>query len=168
MADPFIPEDDSYESQPQYASPLMNFDSATLFAMLLQFVVGIAALYYALPNFIAGMLLFSLITDLSSQIFIIVWGILPIIGIVQIYFGYRLYKKKPETIGKAIIIDVFAILLFGIDIVISFFEDLLISYPEVIAFFAMNIGLVILLNMASVRSQFESQADSHQSEYYQY
>ena len=168
MADPFIPEDDSYESRPQYASPLMNYDSASLFTLILQFISGIAALYYALPSFFTLMLFFSLITDLSTQIFLIVWGILPIVGIVQVYCGYRLYKKKPETIGKAIIIDVFAILLFGIDIVISAFEGLLIPYPEVIAYFGMNIVLVILLNMASVRSHFESQTDSHQSGSYQY
>ena len=78
----------------------------------------------------------------------IVWGILPIVGIVQVYFGYRLYKKIPETIGKAIIIDVFAIILFGIDIVISFFEGILIPYPDVIGYFGVNILLVILLNMA--------------------
>ena len=168
MADPFIPEDDSYESQPQYASPLMNYDSASLFALALQVIAGISALYYALPSFITGLLFFSLITTFSTQIFMIVWGILPIVGIVQVYIGYRLYKKKPETIGKAIIIDVFAILLFGIDIVISFFEGLLIPYPEVIAYFGMNIVLVILLNMVSIRSQFESQRGSHQSEYYQY
>lgn len=168
MADPFIPKDDSYESRPQYASPLMNFDSATLFALLLQFVVGIAALYYALPSFFTGLLFLSLITDLSTQIFMLVWGILPIVGIVQIYFGYHLYKKKPKTIGKAIITNIFAILLFGIDIVISAFEGLLIPYPEVILYFGMNFLLVILLNMASVRTQFESLSGSYQSESYQY
>jgi hypothetical protein len=168
LADPFIPEDDSYESSPQYASPLMNYDSASLLTLALQFIAGIVALYYALPNFITGLLLLSLITNLSTQMFMIVWGILPIVGIVQLYFGFRLYKKKTETIGKAIIIDVFAILLFGIDIVISFFEGLLITYPEVIAYFVMNILLVILLNMASVRTQFESLLGSYQSESYQY
>lgn len=164
----FIEDNEPSEPRQQYASPLMNYDTGVLAALILQFVSGGAALYYAVPGLITGLLLFSFITTLTLQIYMIVWGILPIVGIVQIYFGYRLYKKSPGIIKKAVFVNVFAILLFGVDIVISGFENLLFAYPEVLLYFGMNILLVILLNMESIRSQIGSRATSNQSEYFQY
>ncbi|MFW9870011.1 MAG: hypothetical protein ACFFFO_12875 [Candidatus Thorarchaeota archaeon] len=161
-------EDEPYEPQPQYASPLMNFETMTLFTVVLQIIAGLVALYYAVPGFITILLFASYIVDLSTQIYTIVWGILPIIGIMQLYFGYRLYKKKSGTVGKALIIDMIAMLLFGIDIVISAFEGLLIPYPEVIGYFAMNVALLVLLNMGSVRKDLGHQTGTSQSDYFQY
>ncbi|MFW9927160.1 MAG: hypothetical protein ACFFDM_10390 [Candidatus Thorarchaeota archaeon] len=161
-------DDGPYEPQPQYASPLMNFQSMTLLTVVLQFIAGVVALYYALPGFITILLILSYITDISTQIYMIVWGILPIVGIVQIYFGYRLYKKEAGTIGKALIADAIAVVLFGVDIVISAFEGLLFPYPEVIGYFAMNVVLLILLNMTSVRNDLESQSSGFQPDYFQY
>ena len=50
-------EDVPSEPEPQYASPLMNFDSGTILAIIMQCGAGIAALYYALPGFITLVLL---------------------------------------------------------------------------------------------------------------
>ncbi|MFW9795058.1 MAG: hypothetical protein ACFFEE_12190, partial [Candidatus Thorarchaeota archaeon] len=73
------PEDDEpYQPQkPQYASPLMKYDTYSLFALVLQFGIGVIAIYYALPGFITTILLISYVADLNTQIFMIVWGILP-------------------------------------------------------------------------------------------
>ena len=147
----------------------MNYDSGALFALVLQFGVGFVALYYALIGFIFAVLFSTIfIWTSSTLVFIVVWGILSIVGIVQSYFGYRLYKRIPGAIRTAIIVNVVAVILYGIDIVASVIDNILLPYPEVLLYFGLNVLLVILLNMSSVRNQLESDSDSQQSEYFQF
>lgn len=155
-----FPEDSDQSSwtKPPQGSSLMQLESLTLFALILQFGVGILALMYALPGFFVmvafGPILgFNPLTDLTTTGYFIVWGILPVIGILQIWTGYRFYKRIPETLSRAKLFDVIAIALFGIDIIISAYESLLFPFPQVIIYCAANILLLVLLNMKSVQDE---------------
>ncbi len=167
-----FPEDTDYPPtrtvEPK-GSSIMQLESSTLFALILQIGVGILAIIYAVPGFFAMVALgsilgFNLFSDLLTTGYLIVWAILPFIGFLQIWTGYRFYKRIPDTLSRAKLFDVIAVALFGIDIVISAYESLLFPYPEVIMYFAANILLLILLNMKSVQDELE-QRDHTQSGY---
>jgi len=156
--------DDSDQSptwtKPSKGSSIMQMESSTLFALILQFGLGILAITYAVPGFVAMVMLGSILeinlfSDLLTTGYLIVWAILPIIGVLQIWTGYKFYKRVPDTLSRAKLFDIIAIALFGVDIVISAYESLLFPYPEVMMYFGANILLLILLNMKSVQDELE-------------
>jgi len=164
-----FPEDDeSYgQPRPQYAAPLMNFSSVALLALILQIGAGIIALNYTAPGIVLYITLSSAIAWESYELaFISVWSCLLVVGIIQIYFGYRLYKKTPGIFSRVFTINILAVALYGVDIVISFFNNLLFPYPDVIVYFGVNILLVILLNMSSIRDQLAPEISSFHTDYY--
>lgn len=167
-----FPEDTDYPTNGTKAvrsSPIAELSSSTLFTLMLQFIVGIIALIYALPGITFAIIAFTIISwtlPLSSYyVYLIIWMLLSIVGVFQIHAGYKLYKMIPETIGSAIRFGICAIILFGIDVVISAYENILLPYPEVIMYLVANILLVVLLLSESVRKELDA-PDTDQSQYW--
>ena len=163
-----FPEDTDYTAprvQSLQGSSIMQFQSSTLLSLILQIGLGILAITYALPAAISMILIASLfginpLTNIATFGYMIAWATLPIVGVFQIRAGYRFYKRRPDTINFAKQIDIVAIILFGVDTIISASENLLIPYPEVALYLAANILLVILLNMQSIRDELEPKNDA--------
>ena len=166
-----FPEDTGYSPAGPKAvrkSSITELESSTLFALILQIGGGFLALYYALPSLILTPLLLAVIPGIVSQSayygFLIVWMLLSIMAVLQIYAGYKLYKMVPNAISRAMKIDVIVIILYGIDAFISALENILIAYPTVLVYLAANVLLVYLLNLHSVQSELGG-SEQTQSEY---
>ena len=90
-----FPDDSDQSStwtKPPQGSSIMQLESSTLFALILQIGVGILAIIYAVPGLIglvafASILQINLLSDLSTTGYLIVWAILPVIGVLQIWTG---------------------------------------------------------------------------------
>jgi hypothetical protein len=166
-----FPEDTDFTTpsfQPAKGSSITQLGSLTLLTLILQIGIGVLVILYALPSFITTLILFPLFVEAMPVIslwgYLIVWGILPIVGLLQLRAGYRFYKRKPDTINEAKIVNIAAMLLLGIDTVISAFEGNLLAYPEVALYFAVTIVLFIFLNMETIKNELEGSV-SRQSEY---
>jgi hypothetical protein len=146
---------DEPEPRPQYASPLMAFEGKTLFALVLQFIAGGVSIYYAIPSVILAISIIAIYSiTMTGWLYIIAWAGLSVILWPQLYFAYRLYKKAPGAIQMAILTDVVACIFYGIDVVVSATEGILLLYPSVLVFLAMNVLEVILLMMPDVKEAF--------------
>ena len=169
-----FPEDTDYSPAGPKAvrkSSITELESSTLFALILQIGGGVLTLYYALPSVILTPFLLGVFPEIESQSayygFLVVWTLLSIMAVLQIYVGYKLYKMVPDTISRAIHIDVIVIILYGINAFISAYENILIAYPTVLVYLAANVLLVYLLNLQSVRNelggseQIQSEFQSH-------
>lgn len=152
---------DEPDSQPRSyqstGSPLMQFESSAMFAMLLQLGAGIITLITFGPSmFLLLPLLFAVPGGPVNPI-----GVFSIIALVptslvQIYYGYRLYKKIPSTVTISIILDLLAFALYLASLVSSIVTDTLPSLPQMyIAFIGINLVAVILLLTPSARNTFE-------------
>ncbi len=142
---------------PQYASPLMALEGMTLFALLLQFASGGVSVYYGLPNALTSMGLISYISlEPTVILFLVSWFGLSIIAWVQLYFGYRMYKKEPGAVNGAIMVNVIALILYVLDIIASASISILflMAYPQVLIFFAVNLITLLLLFTGSVKAAF--------------
>ncbi len=169
-----FPEDTNYFPAGPKAvrrSSITELESSTLFALILQIGGGVLALYYALPSVILAPFLSGVFPWIVSQSsyygFLVVWALLSIMAVLQIYLGYKLYKMVPDTISRAIRIDVVVIILYGIDAFISAYENILIAYPTVLIYLAANVLLVYLLNLQSVRNELGG-SEKLESEYQSY
>jgi hypothetical protein len=158
-----FPEDTDYEAakvESLKVTSVMDLQSSTLLTLILQIGLGILAITYALPAFITAILLASLLgvnqfVEITTLGYMVAWALLPIVGLLQIRAGYRFYKRESGTLNSAMQIDIVAIILFGIDVIISAYQNLLIPYPEVIVYLVANIVLVILLNIRTIRDELE-------------
>lgn len=139
------------------SSQIMQYDTNSLMALLFQFCAGVITIMMFAP---AVLLLLPLLislpggpVNLAGTISLVV--LVPV-GLIQIYFGYRLYKKIPNTIPTAIISDIVAFSLYIVSLVSSILTDTLSSSPQLyIALLGINLVAVILLRMPSVRNTFE-------------
>jgi hypothetical protein len=157
-----FPEDTDFTA-PSYrqsrGSIIAELSTLALFTLILQIGIGILVILYALPAFLATILLLPLLEDaiptMSLWGYLIVWAILPIVGVLQLRAGYKLYKRRPNTVDGAKIVNIAAMLLLGIDTVISALEGSLLAYPEVAMYFTIAVVVFILLNMSSIRDELE-------------
>ena len=144
----------SYQSS---GSPLMQFESSAMFAMLLQIGAGVITLMTFGPSiFIVLPLLSSVPGGPVNPIgFYSLIALVPT-SLVQIYYGYRLYKRIPSTVTISIILDLLAFALYLASLVSSIVTDTLTSLPQMyIAFIGINLVAVILLLTPSARNTFE-------------
>ncbi len=150
---------------------ITEYESSTLLALMLQIGLGALALLYALPNVISAPTLFPVLSEFitmsSFYVYLVVWALLSIMGVLQLHAGYKLYKMIPGTISRVIWIDVTVIVLFGVDALISAYENILIAAPAVLVYLAANVVLVVLLNLQSVRNELGG-SEQPQSEYQSY
>lgn len=157
------------ESSPtaQHASPLMDLEGASLLALILQFVGGIVSIMYALPGVIASVFLLGLMVAIgvTGWLYMIAWLGLSVLCWIQFYYGYRMYKRTPGSAKMALNVDVLVCLLYGVDVVVSAAEGILLIFPEVLIYLAINVIAVILLVMPSVKETFESVQSTYGSEY---
>ena len=135
----------------------MQYDTNSLMALLCQFCAGVITIMTFAP---AVLLLLPLLISIPGGPVNLVGTIslvlLVPVGLFQIYFGYRLYKKIPNTIPTAIISDVVAFSLYLVSLISSILTNTLSSSPQMyIALLGINLVAVVLLRMPSVRSTFE-------------
>lgn len=142
---------------PSSSSQIMQYDTNSLMALLFQFCAGVITTMTFAP---AVLLLLPLLISIPGGPVNLVGTIslvlLVPVGLIQIYFGYRLYNKIPNTIPTAIISDVVAFSLYIVSLISSILTNTLSSSPQMyIALLGINLVAVVLLRMPSVRNTFE-------------
>jgi hypothetical protein len=153
-----IDEPDSHPRPYQgHSSPLMQFESSALFAMLLQIGAGVMTLLTFGPSILIVLPMLSAVSGGPVNP-IGIYSLIALVplSLVQIYFGYRLYKRIPSTVTISIISDLLAFALYLANLVSSIVTDTLSSLPQMyIGFIGINLAAVILLLTPSSRSTFE-------------
>lgn len=162
-----FPEDSdstAYGSRARESVPITQLKSSTLLTILLQLGIGLLVMLYCVPSFLATILVFSVFPDtmtiISLWIYMVVWALLSVVCVFQIRAGYRFYKRRPDTLFEARMINIAAMLLLGIDTIISAFEGSLLAYPDVAVYFAANVVLFALLSQQSIIDELESESRS--------
>jgi hypothetical protein len=152
---------------PQYASPLMAFEGLSMFALILQFAAGGVSVYYGVPNALASLGIFAILAiEPLYALFFLAWFGLAIVAWIQLFFGYRMYKKHPSALKGATLSNVIALALYVIDLVATVLllgPIFLIVYPTTLLFFSINLIAVILLQIGSVKEVFTP--EGHQTVY---
>ncbi|TFF94712.1 hypothetical protein EU546_04540 [Candidatus Thorarchaeota archaeon] len=152
---------------PQYASPLMAFEGLSMLALILQFAAGGVSVYYGVPNALASFGIFAIISiEPLYALFFLAWFGLAIVAWIQLFFGYRMYKKHPSALKGATLINVIAVALYVIDIITTIVilgPVFLIFFPTTLLFFSINLVTVILLQVGSVKEVFAP--EEHQTVY---
>lgn len=149
------------DSQPRpyqgHSSPLMQFESSSLFAMLLQIGAGVITLITFGPSLFIVLPLLSTVPGgpVNPIGFYSLIALIPT-ALVQLYYGYRLYKRMPSTVTISIVSDLLAFALYLANLVSSIMTGTLSSLPQMyIGFIGINLVAVILLLTSSSRNTFE-------------
>ncbi|MFW9788168.1 MAG: hypothetical protein ACFFE2_12110 [Candidatus Thorarchaeota archaeon] len=151
--------DPTPKPQAYHSSPLMQFESSALFAMILQIAAGAITILMFGPALIILLPLFSLMPEgpVNPVGFYSLLLLIPI-SIVQLYMGYRLFKKIPNTVTISVISDLLAFALYVASLVSSIMTDTLASSPQIyIGVIGINLCAAILLLLPSSRDTFEGQ-----------
>jgi hypothetical protein len=167
-----FPEDTESRPAPraQYANPMMAYDTATLFALLLQFGTGVMSLITWVPSL---MLLPLLIGEMPPTGPVNPIGVIGMIGMVpialiQLFFAWKLYNKQSGGVTGALVSDLWATIVYVLILVTSIMTDTMSTSPQMfIAYIGVNAVLVILLLMQSVKDQFEAGSALPDGEYAQ-
>ena len=105
---------------PSSSSQLMQYDTNSLMAIMFQFCAGVITIMMFAPAVILLLpLLISIPGGPVNLIGTISLVLLVPVGLFQTYFGYRLYKKIPNTIPTAIISDIVAFSLYIVSLISS-------------------------------------------------
>ena len=167
-----FPEDTEPRKAPaaQYANPMMAYDTATLFALLLQFGTAVMSLITWGPALAVVPLIISEMppTGPVNPIgFYLMIAMVPL-ALVQLYFAWRLFKKESGCVTGSLLSDLWALIFYVLILVSSVMTDTLADSPQMfIGYIGVNAILVILFLMPSVKSQFEDIPRAPASEYAQ-
>ena len=140
-----------------HSSPLMQFESSALFAMVLQIGTGVITLITFGPSLFIVLPLLSTVPrgPVNPIGFYSLIALIPT-SLVQLYYGYRLYKRMPSTVTISIGSDLLAFTLYLVNLVSSIVTGTLSSLPQMyIGFIGINLVAVILLLTSSSRNTFE-------------
>ncbi|MGQ4912638.1 MAG: hypothetical protein ACP6KW_10755 [Candidatus Thorarchaeota archaeon] len=156
-----IPSDNEPQSRRSQgpANPIMTYNTGALFALLLQFGSAIMTLmtWGAASALVLAALMGSSSPILTNVIAFACMVTLVPVSVVQLYFGYALYRRHNAAISGSLVSDLVAAVLYVL--IFLFATEMVILTGQLqifMAFIGINVVLVVLLLMPSVRNELGS------------